>query len=75
MELLHSPLIHRLKVHVDANGVWGDPNQLQECVVCMNAPSTQVFPCGHVVCCERCAQRLNKCPMCRRALVEPRRPR
>lgn len=36
------------------------------CVVCMEAPSNAVFlKCGHMVCCEGCAESLACCPMCR----------
>ena len=36
------------------------------CNVCMDELISSVFcPCGHYVACERCAKRLDKCPVCR----------
>jgi hypothetical protein len=44
---------------------------LRECVVCMSAPRSVRFTCGHCCCCGDCAERLMnaqpplKCPSCR----------
>ena len=39
-----------------------------ECKVCFDAPITCVFlPCKHMVCCGTCAERIEACPICRRA--------
>jgi hypothetical protein len=36
------------------------------CKICMAAPKTGVFtPCGHLVCCIPCGQKLTRCPICR----------
>jgi hypothetical protein len=36
------------------------------CNVCMDELISSVFcPCGHYVACERCAKKLDKCPVCR----------
>ncbi|CAK1543338.1 unnamed protein product [Leptosia nina] len=36
------------------------------CRVCMDAAMDTLFlPCRHVVCCENCAPRCNRCPLCR----------
>lgn len=36
------------------------------CRVCMDEPIDTLFlPCRHVVCCENCAPRCNRCPLCR----------
>mmetsp|Transcript_126845 Transcript_126845/g.224775 ORF Transcript_126845/g.224775 Transcript_126845/m.224775 type:complete len:699 (+) Transcript_126845:85-2181(+) len=36
------------------------------CVVCCEAPrEILLIPCRHVCCCKACADRLEKCPMCR----------
>lgn len=36
------------------------------CKVCMDAEVNTVFlPCGHLVCCDRCAPLLRDCPICR----------
>jgi len=37
-----------------------------QCIVCMDAAREVLFtPCGHVVCCEACAERVPNCPSCR----------
>jgi hypothetical protein len=39
---------------------------LLSCVVCLEAPrDILLLPCRHVCCCKACADRLEKCPMCR----------
>jgi len=36
------------------------------CVVCMERPKSMVFvPCGHLCACEKCAESLKQCPICR----------
>jgi len=36
------------------------------CVVCLEAPrDILLLPCRHVCCCKACADRLERCPMCR----------
>jgi len=36
------------------------------CVVCLEAPrKILLMPCRHVCCCKDCAERLERCPMCR----------
>jgi len=41
-----------------------EPNA--ECNICMDAKPNQTFvPCGHCVCCEKCASTLRVCPLCR----------
>eukprot|EP00439_Symbiodinium_sp_Y106_P032174 s1588_g3.t2 len=36
------------------------------CVVCLEAPRRiLLMPCRHVCCCKDCAERLDRCPMCR----------
>lgn len=37
-----------------------------DCVVCLEAPrEVLLYPCRHVCCCQACADRLQRCPMCR----------
>lgn len=50
-------------------------NQLQKiqegfvCRVCMDKEiSTTLCPCGHMVCCSECADRLDECPVCRTSI-------
>ena len=54
---------------------------LKECVICMAAPRSVRFACGHMLCCEDCTEDLinavaqtswgaqNKCPSCRARIV------
>ncbi|KAJ6645279.1 E3 ubiquitin-protein ligase MYLIP, partial [Pseudolycoriella hygida] len=36
------------------------------CHICMDNPMNSIFvPCGHVICCEKCALRCETCPLCR----------
>jgi hypothetical protein len=38
-----------------------------ECVVCIDAESCIVFnQCGHICCCEKCADDITECPLCRK---------
>lgn len=39
------------------------------CRVCMDKEiSTALCPCGHMICCKQCAERLDECPVCRTAI-------
>ena len=39
----------------------------ETCVVCLYARATACYKeCGHLVCCEVCAARMTRCPLCRR---------
>ena len=45
-----------------------------ECKVCLDQPVTIAFqPCGHVPCCEQCAELLEICPLCRAEIMEKNR--
>ena len=44
-----------------------------ECVVCLDAPTgVKLKPCGHLVLCEACSQRVDVCPVCREPIAERR---
>jgi len=46
-----------------------EPNS--ECNICMDAKPNQTFvPCGHCVCCEKCASTLKVCPLCREKITQ-----
>jgi len=46
-----------------------EPNA--ECNICMDAKPNQTFvPCGHCVCCEKCARTLRVCPLCREKITQ-----
>jgi len=37
-----------------------------DCNICMENPiNSAISPCGHSVCCDTCAKKLQTCPMCR----------
>ena len=39
------------------------------CKICMDQQISMVFlPCGHLICCDQCAQTLKVCPMCRKQI-------
>ena len=41
------------------------------CKVCLTENSDRVFqPCGHLACCNGCAERLRLCPICRNPIKE-----
>ena len=41
------------------------------CRVCMDADIDTAFcPCGHLVCCSSCAERLDSCPVCRSHITQ-----
>ena len=40
------------------------------CRICMEGDITMVLlPCRHLLCCERCAEQLKKCPWCRSTIL------
>lgn len=44
------------------------------CAVCMDQQmDTVFFPCGHVVCCAVCAEKLETCPLCRAEVEDARK--
>ena len=41
------------------------------CTVCLAEKRSVLFlPCGHLVCCEGCSERVDDCPMCRKVIRE-----
>ena len=49
-------------------GQPADENQ-RRCKICMDQLINIVFiPCGHLIFCSKCAQAMNKCPMCRKPI-------
>ncbi|XP_053389425.1 uncharacterized protein LOC123551900 [Mercenaria mercenaria] len=43
--------------------------EMQTCKICMErAVNTTLLPCGHLVCCDTCAARLQRCPICRKRI-------
>merc|ERR1711971_271851 len=43
-----------------------DIKESRLCKVCLDKEVSQIFlPCGHSICCNKCAIGLQKCPICR----------
>ena len=41
------------------------------CKICLTERSKILFqPCGHFCCCLQCANKVNKCPICRATITE-----
>jgi len=41
-------------------------NDLYTCKICMDLQvNTTFLPCGHLVCCDKCAPKIRNCPICR----------
>ena len=39
--------------------------ELRKCKVCHKEDASMVFvPCGHLVCCVECGNKVNRCPVC-----------
>ena len=53
----------------EAQSLLEENRQLKDqrtCRICMDKDVNTVFlPCGHLVCCQDCAQELRQCPICR----------
>ena len=44
-------------------------DETMECIVCYErAIDTALCPCWHIICCSHCANKLKKCPKCRRKI-------
>ncbi|XP_053397603.1 uncharacterized protein LOC128556446 [Mercenaria mercenaria] len=57
---------------IDAKSLKAENEKLREmqtCKICMErAVNTTLLPCGHLVCCDTCAARLQRCPICRKRI-------
>jgi hypothetical protein len=52
------------------NAAKEGPSELNQCVVCMDAPFETVFlECGHLACCASCSEKLKLCPICRNSIT------
>lgn len=60
------------RLGVDAQALKEENEKLREmqtCKICMERPvNTTLLPCGHLICCDMCAARLNRCPICRKRI-------
>ncbi|XP_050667823.1 E3 ubiquitin-protein ligase MYLIP [Leptidea sinapis] len=66
----HEPRTMRAAQHKEArsrsSSAGGGGGAALACRVCMDGPIDTLFlPCRHVLCCEQCAPRCNRCPLCR----------
>ena len=61
------------KRDIEDSTISNDERQKLEnlkCVICLEQDKNVVFlPCNHMVCCEECANSVDKCPMCRKSIV------
>jgi hypothetical protein len=57
----------------DINDMKADIERFREertCKVCLEDEVNRVFlPCGHMSCCDVCADQLYDCPMCRKRIL------
>jgi len=52
-------------------GNYANKGELMMCKICLDADVGVTFvPCGHLVACVRCSQKLNKCPICRQYIQQ-----
>ena len=68
-----------LRPGVDDSDAPGSRGPAKECMICMAAPRTVRFACGHLTCCAECVESLmategsrwpqNMCPTCRARIV------
>lgn len=50
----------------EPNNSSKDDSSKDDCVVCLDQTKSMVFvPCGHLACCEKCANVQQTCPICR----------
>lgn len=48
-----------------------DPDEDKLCKICyVNEYEMLFIPCGHIVACATCVRSINKCPVCRRLILE-----
>ena len=41
-------------------------NENQNCIICLKQyPNITFISCGHICLCDKCSQKINKCPICR----------
>ncbi|XP_069578055.1 E3 ubiquitin-protein ligase LRSAM1 isoform X2 [Brachyistius frenatus] len=70
IQMPSSPLTPGTPVTPSAPAPMEGPGS-SECVVCMETGSRVIFlPCGHVCCCQVCADALQNCPLCRAAICQ-----
>jgi len=44
------------------------------CIICCDKAISHIFlPCSHIICCETCSKRLQKCPVCNKKIVNASR--
>jgi hypothetical protein len=56
--------LNKLKEEVSAS------QQKDECIICCeNKITTVFFPCGHMICCGTCSEKIDKCPNCRKEIL------
>lgn len=62
--------IRRMREEVNILDAGEGLDQQEACVICMDRQrNVVILDCGHFCCCGECAQRVNNCPVCRRAIA------
>lgn len=61
---LQRSVVRELMAREAADNSRGSQNA-GECVICLAAPRLVAFGCGHLCCCEKCADAVVECPVCR----------
>lgn len=62
--------IRRMREEVNILDAGEGLDQQEACVICMDRQrNVVILDCGHFCCCSECAQRVNNCPVCRRAIA------
>ena len=62
--------IRRMRTEVNVLDDGEGLDQQEACVICMDRQrNVVILECGHFCCCLECAQRVNNCPVCRRAIA------
>lgn len=67
---LELDFIRRMREEVNVLGEGEALDQQEACVICMDRQrNVVILDCGHICCCVECAQQVNNCPVCRRAIA------
>ncbi|KAI8750491.1 E3 ubiquitin-protein ligase mib2, partial [Biomphalaria glabrata] len=63
-----SSLVDKMDVHYSSNELRTVQPQ---CKICLSCDSCVAFvPCGHLVSCPKCAEGVDKCPICRADIIQ-----
>lgn len=70
LEMSESVNDHEVPV-VEVTGVDDDGTTDSECLICFaNSVDSVLVPCGHMCCCQECAEAMKECPVCRQTISQ-----